>query len=181
MPSAYFDDVPQGVGDFRPDTGEVKVIFEATAGSTARIEFDFDVVDRYAAEQDRARVASDSDTAGEWVSFAEVNGVSSSDESPTSGLFRGGVELTEDEAAMGGGDGAVWVRPGDILTATYYESDGVTIVDTHQVQVVAATAPTPVPLAGPLALMAAAASLALIAAARSEPRSARLGTRRRGR
>lgn len=180
-PSAYFDDVPQGVGDFRPDTGEVQIAFGINAGSTARIEFDFhvDVADRYAAAEHRARVASDSDSAGEWVSLTEVTGESNPEESPTSGLFRGGAELTGNEAAMGTGDGAVRVRLGDILTATYYESDGETIVDTHQVQVVAATpAPTPVPMVGPLALMAAAALLALVRTARGAARPARFGTRR---
>jgi hypothetical protein len=72
---------------------------------------------------------------GEWVSLAEVVGDGDASASPTAGLFRGEVVLSVDGSSAGDGDGAVWVRPGDTLTVTYYEQGGVEVISSHEVRV----------------------------------------------
>ena len=154
--------VPQGLNDFNGLTGEFNLQFDVDASSILEVDFIFDVVDLYAASQHRASVTSTSDAAGEWVAIAEVMSETDTGSSPTSGLFRGEVALSGDVAASALGDMAVWVQPGDTLTVTYYDSDGATVIDTHQVTV-DSPALTSVPSADwlPLALLAGVFAVAM--------------------
>ena len=117
------------------------------------MSFPFDVPDIYDAGQQRVNVSSASDSDGEWVSISEVVSETDAGASPTSALFRGQVLLSGDDAALAPGDGAVWVQPGDVVTAAFYAADGATVIDAHQAAVLSPTptpGPTPVPVGTPV-------------------------------
>lgn len=142
VPTAAVNGVPTLVSDFNDLTGELTLLNDVNSSSTLRVDFAFDVVDSYSATRHRAGVTSNSDTDGEWVGVSEVASETDAGSSPTAGLFRGAVLLSGDVAALLSGDGAVWVRPGDNVTVAYYDSDGATVIDSHQVPM---ASPTPTP------------------------------------
>ena len=145
-PTAKVNGVTTLVATFDAPTGQFTLLNDVNASSTLEVEFDFDAVDSYSGAQRRARVSSSSDADGEWVSVSEVASETDSGPSPTSGLFRGEVTLSGDSAAITSGDGAVWVREGDDVTAIYYASDGATMIDSHHLASAILT-PSPTPTA----------------------------------
>jgi hypothetical protein len=159
MPTAKVDGVPFLLSGLESDAGRFALLNDVNTSSSVAIEFDFDVVDLHAADEGLVRVVSGSDPEGEWFSLAEVVSASDASASPTSHLFRGEVLFSTEAAAVGQGDGAVWVQPGDTITVTYYERGGIDAVSSHQVQVKFVLAG--VPAAGPLALFVAALGLAV--------------------
>ena len=158
VPTATVNDVitlPADFNDLIAITGEFPLLNDVNASSTLRVDFTFDVVDGYPLSANRASVTSTSDLVGEWVSIGEVASETDPGASPTSGLFRGEVLLSADPAAMASVDGAVWVQDGDSLTVSYYESDGATLIGSHQATAdFPAPPPTPTPEAPPPALPA---------------------------
>ena len=160
LPTAFVNNTEDIVTNFDSSTGEIELLHNVDQSSTLRVDFAFDVVDSYSAGQHRANVSSTSDTDGEWVAIAEVVSETDAGASPTSGLFRGQVVVSDNAEASASGDGAVWVRRGDKITVTYYDSDGATVIDTHQANVVF---PVPVPTTGwpTLALLAVAFGVAI--------------------
>lgn len=157
-PTAKVDGVTFLLSGLESGAGEFALLNDANTSSSVALEFGFDVVDLYAADERLMRVASGSDPAGEWVSLAEVVSGSDANSSPTSHMFRGEVLISMEVASMGQSDGAIWVQPGDTITVTYYEQGGTEAVSSHEVQVRFVVAG--VPAAGPLALFAAAFGLA---------------------
>ena len=149
---ATVDGTPTLITDFTASTGEIKLLTDADQGSTVQIVFNFDQPDLFTEADQLAKAASSSDAAGEWVAMSEVVSETDASPSPASGLFRGQVQLSGDPASTASGDGAVWVRVGDTLTASYREVGGATTVDSHAVSVAAASTPTPVPAVGPAVL-----------------------------
>ena len=158
VPDAAVNGVTTLLTDYMPSTGEFKLANNVNAGSTLLVSFAFDVTDTYEAGLHRADVRSTSDGGGEGVAISEVVGETDASPNPTGGIFRGEVLLSGDVAALAIGDGAVWVRPGDLVTGAYYEADGATVIDTHQVQMSGAT---PVPGVGVLSLVFVSAVFAL--------------------
>ena len=151
VPSAKVNGVTTLVADFRPLTGEFKLLNDVNASSTLRLDFGFDVVDSYQASAQRAGVRSTSDAVGEWVGITEVLSETVESASPVSWLFRGAVTLSADVASLAAGDGAVWVQDGDQVSVSYYGSGGA-VIDTHAATVEfppPGPAPTPVPTAPP--------------------------------
>ena len=55
----------------------------------------------------------------------------------------------------------MWVRQGDVVTVAHYDSDGVNVVDSHQVAIVSPT-PTATPVSTPIPPVSAANWLSLI-------------------
>ena len=102
----------------------VSLLNRVDAGRTIKIQFYYELVDAYSAEQRRTRVYSSSDRQGEWVSISEV--VSETDASPSaaSHLYRGEVKVSEDETSKAMGDGKVFVRKRSRLSVAYYNGDG---------------------------------------------------------
>jgi hypothetical protein len=147
VPTAAVDGVATLLTDFDALTGEFTLANVVNAGSTLQVSFAFEVPDKYDAERHRVNVTSASDSDGEWVSISEVASETDAGASPTSALFRGQVLLGGSEAALAPGDGAVWVRPGDVVTVAYYGATGTAVVGAHQVAVVS---PTPIPFATPV-------------------------------
>ena len=154
--------IEQLFANFRPLAGELQFLNAVNPAAVVRVDFSFEVVDSYGASEHRVRVSSASDPEGEWIAITEVTSEANSQPGPKSGLFRGETLLSADGDATEAGDGRVRVQDGDILTAAYFEGDGVTEIASHQasVQVVQPT-PTPVPSVGLLALGLLAALLAL--------------------
>ena len=177
-PTVYVDASPDPALLYDCDaiTGEFSLVFGVAASSTLQVDFSFYVLDSYPAAQHRVRVTSTSDTAGEWAPISAVVSVSGTGVCPVPGLypppglFSGQVFLSESAAAAGEGDGFVRVRPGDALTATYYDSDGVTALGAHQVDVTA-PGPTAVPAATwlSLVLLGVAFTLAVAGVSRRRP------------
>ncbi len=129
---------PEYVGDVLLDAPDI----EST--STISIPFYFRTQNTYPASDQRAKVTSISDTAGEWVSLAEVASTTDASPSVDSGVFRGSVELRANVATVVG-DGVVSVNgSGDVLQLTYYGPSGQTGVSSTTVQV-GALPPTPTP------------------------------------
>ncbi len=173
IPAAAVGEARYSLTDFREHTGEFTLLNNVDAGSTLVVDFDFDVADIRVAESHRASVTSTSDAGGEWVTVREVLSETDTAASPTSGLFRGEVLLSPDIAAAATGDGAVWALPGDSLTVRYYDSDGATVIDSHQVHVDL----PPVPASGWLSLSVLAGILAVVLAWRMKGlRLAKAGT-----
>ena len=137
VPTAAVNGVATLLTDFDALTGEFTLANVVNAGNTLQVSFAFEVPDKYDAERHRVNVTSASDSDGEWVSISEVASETDADAgaSPTSALFRGQVLLGGSEAALAPGDGAVWVRPGDVVTVAYQ---------------VAVVSPTPIPFATPV-------------------------------
>ena len=80
------------------------------------------------ATQNRAKIFSNSDSVGEWVTITEVSGVGSESSAPQSNIYRGVIELSSDAKATQSGDGKVWVRDGDTMTVEVYEDDNTTVI-----------------------------------------------------
>ena len=148
--------------NFRPLTGELQFLNAVNPATIVRVDFSFEVVDLYGASKNRVRVSSTADPEGEWIALTEVTSEANSQPGPTSGLFRGETLLSADASTVGDGDVSVWVQDGDVMTAAYFEGDGVTEIASHQASVQAVQpTPTPVPSVGLLALGLLAALLAL--------------------
>ncbi len=171
VPTAKVNDVAHFLGDFRPTTGEFRLLNVVDASSTLEIQFDFDVVDVYPAADERVSVTSTSDTLGEWVEISEVASASDDTPDPTSGTFQGEIEVTSEAAGAASEDGKVWALPGDKLTVTYYGASGSEPVSSHEVQVVE---PAAVPALGWLAIWMLAAVLATLFGVLRQRRSSRL-------
>jgi hypothetical protein len=154
---AIVDGVANLIANFGASTGQFTLLNDANAGDSVVIEFNFDVADTYSALDQRVRVGSTSDGTGEWVSLVEVVGEADSTRSPTSNLYLGQVLLSGDASTAAAGDGKVWARPGDSLTATFSGAGGTPTISSHSIDVVE-TAPAPVP-AGSVALLVLAAGL----------------------
>jgi hypothetical protein len=121
-----------------PSDNLVKVL-----GGTEGVQFNFveikflhHVVD---SPPRRARVVSDSDPQGEYVTIGEVGAVGSTDPNASKNIYRGQIMLSDDPANRGPGEaaGAVWVQDGDTLTVHYLDEDG-DIVDSDSIIVDAA-------------------------------------------
>ena len=160
MPTASVNGVPFLISNLNAAGGEFALLNDASAASVVVIDFTFDVVDAYAADQHRTRVTSTSDAGGEWVGLVEVASETDPSASSTSNVFRGEVGLSSDAAVETPGDGVVLARPGDTLTMTYYQADGVTPISSHAVSVKSASA-IDVPMGGWIDLSVLAAALAL--------------------
>ena len=118
----------------------------APKGSTVKITFDYEVVDVYPAQAQRARVYSSSDRQGEWVAIREVSiedGVSPA----ASSLYRGEVVISDDEASKATGDGKVFVRNRSRLSVIYYYDRGA--VKSEKRDSVGLNLPTPTPTSTP--------------------------------
>jgi hypothetical protein len=163
VPAAKVNGVTTLVADLEAQTGRFTLLNDVNQSSTLAVTFDFDIVDTWPADLHRASVTSTADTDGEWVSIEEVASATDATASPTSSVYRGEVILSGDSATSVTGDGKVWVRPGDDLVVTYFDADGATAINAHQVEVVSATT-TPLPaLDGlPLALLAVLFTLAAL-------------------
>ena len=98
-----------------------------------QIKFKHHVVD---SPDRRARVVSDSDPQGEYVTISEVGAVGSTDPNASSNIYRGEILLSDDPANRGPGEelGAVWVQDGDSLTVHYVDDEG-DIVDSDSITV----------------------------------------------
>jgi hypothetical protein len=123
-------------------TGVFSLIADAAASSTVVATYTHDIVDVYAAVNDgstvastnnRVKVVSTSDSGGEWATISEVTSLGSAyataNLSPTSKIWAGGIELSNDPAATSPTDSKIWVQDGDTLTVTYYKSDHTTVID----------------------------------------------------
>ena len=139
IPSSEFpsDDSPYGL---------VSIAGAAPKGSTVTITFDYEVIDVYPAQAQRARVYSSSDRTGEWVAIREVSiedGVSPA----ASSLYRGEVVISDDEASKATGDGKVFVRNRSRLSVIYYYDRGA--VKSEKRDSVGLNLPTPTPTSTP--------------------------------
>ena len=148
--TAEIDGLENIVGDFDFDPGDFELPYDVEAGSTLVVTFTFDGVDSFSSSDRVARVTSSSDPEGEWIAVSEVAGESDHRPASDTGLFRGNVFIIEDDRFAGEGDGAVWVRGGDDLTAAYYGPGGSNVVDSHRLRSVV-TEPTPTPTPEPTA------------------------------
>lgn len=182
-PTAAVNGSPVLLNDCNALTSDLSLVNAVSAGSTLQVGFTYYTLDSHTADQRRARVTSTSDTVGEWVPVraeVSVSGVGVCPVAglyPPRGLFSGKVLLSDNAALAGDGDGYVWVRAGDALTVTYYDADGVTPIDAHQVGVTSPS-PPPVPGAGWLALVVLSALfvLARVAVSRRRPAPSLAGT-----
>ena len=182
-PTATVNGSPVLLNDCNALAGDLSLVNAVSADSTLQVAFTYYTLDSYTAGQRRARVTSTSDALGEWVSIGAVVSVSGVGVCPVlglyppPGLFSGEVLLSDNVATAGDGDGYVWVRHGDALTVTYYDTDGVTPVDTHQVSVTLPS-PPPAPGAGWLALVVLGTLfvLARVAVSRRRPAPSAAGT-----
>jgi translation initiation factor IF-1 len=93
----------------------------------------------------RAKVISDSDPAGEWLTISEVASASDPAPNASSRLFRGEVILSSNAAIKGTDNDGVWVQPGDTVTVSYYDSAG-NIIDSDTIGV---SLPSPTPSVTP--------------------------------
>ena len=152
-PMARVDGVLQLIGDLDQEDGSIFLVYDVNAGSTLVVTFSFDIVDTYTAESRRVKVTSTSDPDGEWVAFSEVAGTDDVAPHVTSGLFRGDVTPSTDQAADASGDGSVWVKGGDELTIAYYGEGGAELYsDTITVgrrEPTSTATPTPTPTPTP--------------------------------
>ena len=161
-PAPFVNDGTVLLNDCDALTGEFTLVNDVDAASTLRVDFTYYLVSAYPAADHRASVTSTSDADGEWVALSAVVSqgaaglcpIQGEGFYPPPGLFSGQVLLRDDAGATAAGDGAVRARPGDILTVTFYDSDGLTVLGTHQADVTATA--TPVPAVGwlPLGLLA---------------------------
>ena len=120
---------------------------EFVASTTIEIAFEYDVADVFTADQgaasdaprtvNRAKVTSSSDGIGAWVTITEIVAIGDTVKAPRSDKYHGSIGLTGNsrEASQSRDDtdeanDKVWVRDGDTLTVTYYDSDHTTIIDT---------------------------------------------------
>ena len=129
--------------------GSVSLVYDVDAGSTVRVDFHYEVVDAFPAQAKRARVYSSSDREGEWVAIREVASKSDASPAASSGLYRGEVEISEDPASKGAGDGKVFVRTRSRLSVVYYDVGGGT--EPEKRASVGLDLPTPTPSPSPTA------------------------------
>ena len=118
----------QLVTTFSITAGTVNIFTGVSATTT--ISFGFHQADTWDGQDDalrRAKVTSTSDPSGEWITIDEVASISTTSTSATSKLFRGRVELKSDAGAQGTNNDGVWVQDLDVLTVTYYDSDGLAL------------------------------------------------------
>jgi hypothetical protein len=116
-----------------PEENLVKVLGGTIVFDFVEIRFKHHVVD---SPDRRARVVSDSDPQGEYVTISEVGAVGSTDPNASSNIYRGEIRLSDDPANRGPGEelGAVWVQDGDSLTVHYLDDEG-DIVDSDSITV----------------------------------------------
>ena len=104
--------------------GHLSLNNKVDAGSAIRMEFHYEVVDNFDAQTHLARIFSTSDKVGEWVALREVKSESDASPSSASYLYRGEVEISDNEASLAVGDGQVRVRQRSRLGAAYYDDGG---------------------------------------------------------
>ena len=120
-----------------PDGGEVTALLDlGDAYDTMAVEFTYDIVDKYEADEadedksypeytsgyGRALLTSSSDSRGAFVDLDEVAAIGSETGDPTSNIFRGVVNITNVPGADT--DMYVYVQDGDTLTLTVLSKDG---------------------------------------------------------
>ena len=171
VPSASVDGVAFLLSSMSAATGGFALLNDVDTSSSVVIAFSFDIVDVYPAESHRARITGTADPGGEWVTLSEVASETDSSPSPTSGLFRGEVALSGHVAALDQGNGIVWARPGDTLTAAYFGPSGETVVAADQVQVATPT-PAVLPSVGWVAIAMLAGAFGLLGWLRASGRGA---------
>ena len=110
--------------DHKEEHGRISIINAVDAGSTIRISFHYEVVDDFDSQTYLARIFSTSDKVGEWVALREVKSESDASPSSASYLYRGEVEISDNEASLAVGDGQVRVRQRSRLGAAYYDDGG---------------------------------------------------------
>ena len=134
-------------------TGDATLNIDVIIPSTVAIPFYFHAQNSYAAAAQRVRVTSVADPVGEWAALSEVASTTDSTAAPSSGVFRGSVDLSSDVAAVEG-DGVVSVHGGgDLVQLIYYGPSGQTAVSMASADVGAlppSPTPTPTPTATPL-------------------------------
>lgn len=140
-----------------PRNGEIKLVQVIPNNARVEIRFYFDAADAYPAAAERARVTTDSDSAGEWAGIREVSvGTGAMQTSAaTSGRFGGEVGVSSSTSARAQGDGNVYAPTNAYaLTLAYMNAAGsvrksanaaVTPTPTGTI----APSPTPTPSATP--------------------------------
>ena len=123
--------------------GVVSIHTKAPKGSTVEITFAYEVSDAYPAHAHRARVYSSSDRQGEWVAIREVASEQNAAPAAASSLYRGEVEISEDESSKAAGDGKVFVRTRSWLSVAYY--GGNSTVEPEKKASLSLDLPTPTP------------------------------------
>ena len=118
--------------------GPVPTPTAATATTTMKVDFKYHVADVFTtdvgkgtgagATQNRAKIFSNSDSVGEWVTITEVMPVGSTSTAPQSNIYHGAIMLSSDAKATRSGDERVWVRDGDTITVEVYEDDNTTVI-----------------------------------------------------
>ncbi|MCH8205960.1 MAG: hypothetical protein IH956_03045, partial [Chloroflexi bacterium] len=116
-----------------PAAGTFSLVSNAAIGAKVVATFKHHIIDKYeptaaggtqVGANDRAKVTSDSDSTGEWVTISEVSGLATTTTSATARFFRGTIILSADAGSASDAlDGKLWVQDGDTLTVTYYKSD----------------------------------------------------------
>lgn len=144
-PTTTVNAVPTLVSNLNAILGEFALLTDVNTSSVLAVEFAFDITDSYALASNRVRVTSTSDAVGEWLAITEVVSETDSAASPTSGLFRGTVELGVASSTQVAGDGKVWVQEGDIVSVAYYGSGEAQLMGMHTAQILEAP---PVPAVG---------------------------------
>ena len=102
----------------------------ATTSITVVFEYDLpDMFDRNSGEgagapstENRAKVTSASDSVGAWIKITEVADEGDPNPHPTSNIYHGSVTLSDDAAATASNDGEIYVRDGEAITVTFYDS-----------------------------------------------------------
>ena len=126
-PPGALDPLPHLLDAYDPVAGTFSLQTDVSASSTVEAIFQYHVVDSYAVAARRAKVFSSSDPDGEWVGLNEIATEEDQSPSPSSGLFRGLVSLSDEANYAGSGDRKVFVHPPDTLTVEYYGADAVLV------------------------------------------------------
>lgn len=159
---AFVNGIEYQIDDIGSTNGHLSLRNYVDAGSTVEITFAYEVSDAYPAHAHRARVYSSSDRQGEWVAIREVASEQNAAPAAASSLYRGEVEISEDESSKGAGDGKVFVRTRSWLSVAYY-GDNSTVepekkaslsldLPTPTPSPTPTPTPTPVPAVNPLLL-----------------------------
>ena len=144
--------------------GSFSLATTVNASSTLSAILFFDAPNIYLPIDGLTIVSSTSDAEGEPVGLREVAGEDDEADSPDSGVFLGHVDLSDSPDATANGDGAVYVKGGDILTVRYLDGGEVQIAEAQATVQGISPTPTPIPAAGTVASVALALSLAAILA-----------------
>ena len=151
----------------------VSIAGAAPKGSTVTITFNYEVVDVYPAQEQRARVYSSSDRQGEWVAIREVS-IKDGVTPAASHWYRGEVVISDDEASKASGDGKIFVRTRSWLSIAYYDKGAAsmpivegtpTTTETAHVSLNLPTptaTPAPIPAVNPALLVVAVGAGALV-------------------